>query len=332
MDALSEGFEGCRLSVEMMLKSSETLLNSNNYSLSIFLSILAMEESTKLELIHKRMMTSDPIKKKEWKSISSYPEAHLNKLVTPVRDEKDSLLSMGKETYEKMKKIGTDSGIGELPDFDEIDSSDNINLSYYKMLNSIKKDCLYLDWNDNHWFSFFYLPEDKQKAFAKFRLNHTKQIVFNIILRNRLFLLTINQDSKKNQLRFSAEFELYKKLMRGVQENLISKNFEKDIDIANNLLKDYARLRMKKYVIDSDEGELVFSSKDIEELPDMFYQLYLMTGILPQKVLILKKQDIDLEKGTIASDFNGCEVCKIQTCLNKMTVKGQKNHYNVCIY
>lgn len=267
VEAFLEGFEGCRISIEMMLNSSETLLDSNNYPLSIALSILALEESTKLELIHKKMMTSEPIMEKEWRKISGSRDAHLNKLVTPVKDERDLWLSLGKETYEKMKKISNEL-VGELPDFDAISSSGDSDLSYYEMLNSIKKDCLYLDWNDNHWFSFFYLSEEKQKAFANFRLNHTKQIVFNIILRNRVFLLTIQQNSNKNQLRYSEEFKLYKKLMSDIQENLNSKDFAKYVDIVNNLLKDYTDLRMKKYIIGSDEDKIVFSAKDIEELPE----------------------------------------------------------------
>jgi len=70
VEALEEGFEACRLLTELMLKSSETLLDSNQFSSPITLSILALEESTKLELIHiKKIMTSQPIKEGEWEKL-----------------------------------------------------------------------------------------------------------------------------------------------------------------------------------------------------------------------------------------------------------------------
>src|SRR5439155_16808714 len=136
----------------------------------IALSILALEESAKLELIHKKIMMSEPIREKEWKKITNDSEAHIKKLVKPVRDENSAMKLLGKESYEKLQKLSSRLGFGNMPSFDDVTSIDDSHFDYYRTLNKIKKDCIYLDWNVSDWFSFFYLPIKKQRAFANSRL------------------------------------------------------------------------------------------------------------------------------------------------------------------
>lgn len=309
VERLQHGFESCLILTELLLESSEVLLKSNNYPTSIALSILALEESAKLELLHKKIMISEAIKEKEWKKITNDSEAHIKKLVRPVMEEHSSMKSIDKESYEKMQEIRSDLGLADIPSFDDLTSIDDSQFDYYRILNKIKQDCIYLDWNVSDWFSFFYLPIEKQQAYANSRLIFTKQIILDLAMRNRLFQLSFKSENKK----LENEIVVYRNEISEINKIIKSKKFEEYQNLTKDLLKQYASLRLRRYnVVDRDEKEITFTLDDIHELPDIFFELYIGTGILPEKILTLRKNDIDLDKNTIASDFDGCEVCHKQ--------------------
>lgn len=254
-------------------------------------------------------MISEPIKEKEWKKITNDSEAHIKKLVKPVRDENNAMKLLGKDSYEKLQKFSSRLGFGNMPSFDDITSIDDSHFSYYRILNKIKQDCIYLDWNASDWFSFFYLPIKKQQAFANCRLIYTKRIILSLIIRNRLHQL-LNSASGSKKLK--KEILFYRQEIFKIEKIIKSKKFERYANDGTDLLKQYDSLRLKQYVIEQDDEKLTFTLNHIHTLPDMFFELYVMTGMLPEKILTLKKQDIDLEKHAIASDFDGCEVCQKQ--------------------
>lgn len=163
------------------IHASEILYRSQNYIESIPLSILAIEESYKIDVFKKQLKLKQGISKDRWKKISRTDAAHRIKLAGIYTEAKAEIKdTMSKETYDKFAAIHERLYGKKAKPYEVAARPDGIGGDRLEALNEVKKDCFYVDWDDTRsdWVSFHLLTSvDEQKAIATIELHMAKMML-----------------------------------------------------------------------------------------------------------------------------------------------------------
>src|SRR5690606_15280768 len=102
-----------------------------------------------------------------WERISKGDIAHRHKLVGSYIDEKAKLRNeIGKAKYEQIEKVRKELGFETIP-YEKAIKQDGVGEERLAILNEIKKQSLYLNWNNSDWTTFFdSTNEVEQEALA----------------------------------------------------------------------------------------------------------------------------------------------------------------------
>lgn len=183
-EKLQEGFDKCNKQIESLLKSSEMLYDENQFHLSLALSMLAIEESTKLGVIERHIQDNTDIDNSEWNEITRYG-SHVKKLIKPLEDAKKHSKDWTFEKYLKLLDFATIQGydVSHAKPYSEVRRSMSKQEIYeISQLNEVKKDCFYLNWQSKkgNWFSILTNATDNiKKAFAYVNLNIAKRSYYH---------------------------------------------------------------------------------------------------------------------------------------------------------
>lgn len=169
---LVEGFESCREQIIILLSDSKELYRSRKFISSIALSILAHEEVGKLNIIRTHILSQKGITKKEWEETSK-PGSHTYKATTFYGIALNDLKKMGEKKYnqiiEEEKRKGS---YQKFHSYSDIIKHESIMRKHFKILNEIKKACLYVDWKDSNWFTISKIySEHELKLLANYLLD-----------------------------------------------------------------------------------------------------------------------------------------------------------------
>ena len=138
-EKLQHGFDLCREQMELLIDSAEILHNSKKYPILLALSVLAREESAKLELINMHIGTPFGISKREWDSVTK-GFVHENKLVNPVKFAQYYAKRVGKDMFEKVQEWGKNQGYEPASaNYEDFMSVTEEHLKRLASLNVIKK-------------------------------------------------------------------------------------------------------------------------------------------------------------------------------------------------
>lgn len=217
VEKLQQGFDLCRKQMEMLIESSQILYDSKKYPLSIALSILAREESAKLQLIDMYISAGHGISKKQWDYLTR-GYVHERKLKDPVKFSVDFAKWQGEKRYKQVQKWGKNHGLGELPaDYDDFMKVGEKDYARLLSLNEIKKDCFYLDWRDSSWKIFLDKSEEDLEALSLVELTGMKYLMYGFIISN----LRI----KKKDEMLQKELDAFKEKFDNIDDFMKTKQF-----------------------------------------------------------------------------------------------------------
>ena len=185
---LQEGFEISKRQIELLLESSNILSSENKFSIALTLTILAREELSKLDLIENCIDKRINLSKKEWMKITKYG-SHKEKLQGLIKNAKKRVEESGPEVYKWTQDNIEKFGYGEIKnnyeDAVKIDPSISANLG---IMNFIKQDSWYLDWNweNSSWKILTKMFDKKQiESMAYITLIGTEFLFYTFIFINR---------------------------------------------------------------------------------------------------------------------------------------------------
>lgn len=139
--------------IDQLLKDSELLIKKKRYSSSISLSIIAIEEMGKANVVELSLKLKKPLSDEIWNEITKGGIAHVKKTTSLILQEKihlDALSSKQEPEIEKMmKKLGI-----PLTDNKMLKIINMLRKATYLRLENLKHDCLYINRNEKSWISF----------------------------------------------------------------------------------------------------------------------------------------------------------------------------------
>jgi len=160
--------------IETLIKSVQNSIKKKDHAIATGISVLALEEITKLIILNERIKSKKPVYENDWKSMSK----HLTKLRMPF-----------KKMLTKFKKKSTFTILQSLMDkrssdlfkssTDLVISEEGGVLKTLSNLDELKKDCFYLNQKDGKMFSISTsLSSKEQKLLANWMLNFTKMMSY----------------------------------------------------------------------------------------------------------------------------------------------------------
>lgn len=180
-----EGFDKCARHIENLIDSSELL--HKRYIASIPLSILAFEETAKLQFIQEHLKSGKDIEIDEWKNLTHSNKTH-NLKSTRIYDKSiQSMNEIPEEEYLIHAYINKNLGLVSDPLTHEEAKKPKENvLRVLRSYNKIKQDCLYLDWRHSQRFSIYTsVNKVQKKALSTVFLTMTKLSLSAIIRENK---------------------------------------------------------------------------------------------------------------------------------------------------
>ena len=217
VEKLQQGFDLCRKQMEMLIESSQILYDYKKYPLSIALSVLAREESAKLQLIDMHIISSSGISKGTWDYITR-GYVHERKLKDPLKFSVDYTKWQGKKLYKQVQKWGKNHGYEQSPvNYEDVMKIEDKHYARLVSLNAIKKDCFYLDWKDSSWKIFLDKSEEDLEALSLVELTGMKYLLYGFIKHN------LNRLKKDDKLQ--KELDAFKEKYDTINEFMKTKQF-----------------------------------------------------------------------------------------------------------
>mgnify|MGYP000040500184 CR=1 FL=1 len=206
---LKEGFKKQIHHIENLLESSQLLYDSKKYPSSLSLSILALEEITKLRLIREHLRKKEGISEKDWKNMKK-GGSHKMKLVQPSMQRKKRLEDMDEQKYDAIEEFKKSTG----SPFDRMTFSEmkkaTEKYSMMAKLDKIKQACFYLDWDGKNWVSAkLNLTKRELESLTFYSLNSAKWYLNQTILYTKY--TTISTDPKSESYQKFTSDPLHKK-------------------------------------------------------------------------------------------------------------------------
>ena len=233
---LEEGFQKGIKHIESLLEASQILFDSKKYPSSLSLSILALEEVTKLRMIRNSFLEKKGITNQEWFNLKK-GGSHKDKLTRPSEERKKHLHEMGEERFEGArtlkKMIGDPLAVLSYSQM----KKGSEGYSIMGKLDKVKQDCFYLDWKNSKWSSAsIKLSKNQMEAMAHISLEITKWFLNQTILYSRHPEIELNENSE------SFQKYLNDPLLKKDQEykkKFTTNKFVKAITIATKTLENY---------------------------------------------------------------------------------------------
>lgn len=228
---IREGYKISLLVVDRLLQDSELLLKKKRYSSSIPLSILALEEFSKILIFEAVSKQNKGLPKSIWTKLSG-GGSHLNKLSLYADARKKILeIKTPKKFDEIYKKFSKDIGLTDKVGGKHVDHETELFQKLLPKLNSIKMKCFYLDYDfeTEYWIYFdgYYKPEFKE-ALAKFLHLFIRILSFSHHIFSNLPKNALDYDKKElKSIRNSKDVKLLAKL----QKQMYSKEYTRYFDM-----------------------------------------------------------------------------------------------------
>jgi len=235
-EKLKDGLKKEANHIESLLEASQILYYKKKYSLSLPLSVLALEEVTKLRMIRDNYLQNNGITTKEWFDMKK-GGSHKVKLTKPSSERKKRLYEMGEPTFEAARKLKT------------MINDPLKHITYSKMkeftkdgspmekLDKIKQDCFYLDWKNSKWSSArIKLSKNQLQAMAHVSLEITKWFLNQAILYSRHPEIELDENSESFKKYLNDP--LLKK-DKDFKKKFQSNKFRKELTMATKILENY---------------------------------------------------------------------------------------------
>ena len=235
---LQDGFDHQKNQIEDLISMAETAYSAKKYNISTALSILALEEITKLRQIRDSDNFTGEMELSDWQKLSEGPGVHVKKLAKPIEEMLNHRKGKSSEYWDDIQKFVDStliSGGGEKTQ--RITSTYDPEAHY--ALNQLKQDCLYMDFKDGKWYSAkLILSKNELEALAYTTLKMAQFNFNDVQLHNRHREIEVDPDSESyknyvNDPLFKKRIE-FQKLTR-------SNSFLKQRLIADNALKKFKR-------------------------------------------------------------------------------------------
>ena len=238
LSKLEEGFHKGFAHVQKMIDSSIILHESGHHSTSIAISILAHEELAKLRYVVAHIGDQKPISLKEWKALSR-GGSHNAKLEKFYADFYNDIIRLCSERPETVLEANPNLTMDEVRDFPKRVDLKHLTVLGCK-LNDIKKECIYLDWNDGDWSTFDNnTTKDERTALASF---------LHVLVLRTVFVIKPEYDNLEAPLAERvakvnmSEYAALRNKLEGIQDEITSKSLDKTIQTVMSFIGRYSKL------------------------------------------------------------------------------------------
>lgn len=197
-EKLSEGFEISKQHIKSLLKNSELLYDKKRYLAAIPLAVLAYEETAKLRVIVKHILSNKGITKKEWIELSRSKKkksSHKRKLSKLYEDAREEITKDGMSKYYRSSAFLIDTGA--LPPHKTYSQAIQENPLVVKTLEQfdrVKQDCFYLDWKNDDWFTFNKVSKNQQKALCYIIIFLAKIMTNTVIIEKKFQKIPVDKN------------------------------------------------------------------------------------------------------------------------------------------
>jgi len=160
--------------IETLLKSAQNSIKKKDYAIATGISVLALEEVTKLSILNERIKSKKPVYENDWKALSK----HLTKLRMPFK--KMSTQLKDKSTFAKLKTVMGKKASDMIDTLAMFATSEEGGvLKTLSNLDKLKQDCFYINQRDSKMFSISTsLSSKEQKLLANWMLNFAKMMFY----------------------------------------------------------------------------------------------------------------------------------------------------------
>lgn len=205
-EQVKEGFKKCHIVVNRLLKDAELLMKNGRYSSSVSLAILAYEEVSKANDFRLKIKNEEGMTQSQWTTMSFGRIAHNLKLssIVNAREKRLEQLNQGQANF--LNQVSKKIGLPGYVDFQATKNETMLLKDIFPKLNSVKQDCLYLNWDEKgkHWTYFDRKFNEKiKKAIAKFLITTTEGIMvsqkFTMDIPTKPFVQYSNEEWEKVQ-------------------------------------------------------------------------------------------------------------------------------------
>ena len=164
--------------IEELLNSRDNLFKNKNYSLSIAISILIIEEMAKLHLIVQHMDSKKPIQKSEWESMCKH------KLTNPFNRLSQKMSQIQESEFERIlneREVGLGSEMISL--IKSIQKNEEDILKTTKLFDKLKQDYFYVSYKKGKLFSISTdLSVEEQENIAFWIKEHSNRLFGTVVL------------------------------------------------------------------------------------------------------------------------------------------------------
>lgn len=239
---LQEGFEECYKQIEIPCDSADILYKEKKFSIAVALLVLAREECAKLTLLLFCILENREISKKEWMSYTGGRGVHANKLVGMIKESQKTMTKLGPEKYNQMKDYFNKLKIPKtVRSFEETTSTNHKLFENLKILNNIKQDCFYLDWDKKDWNVITKRSKIQLKSLVYVLKTTTRSTLYGHKYMNLFNKFNTNRITDNELLRMKD----YESKWIKAHHELRSKNGIKKLKLMHVVLEDYSN-KMKK--------------------------------------------------------------------------------------
>lgn len=190
---LNEGLDKSKRQIQLLIDSSELLVERRKYPTALALLVLAREEISKLNLIQQHQKDEKPITEVEWTKVTS----HKSKLALPYLTAFEHLKDKPKEYMVALDQLNKKLGFSEHAFAGVVKPVSKEMLKTVEKNDLLKQDSLYLNWNEEkkEWvLSLDDFAIEELKAIATVSLLWTQ-----IFFYHRLLTLRFSKINSQNE-------------------------------------------------------------------------------------------------------------------------------------
>lgn len=239
---LQDGFIHQKNQIEDLIFTAETAYSAKKYNISVALSILALEEITKLRQIRDSDYLNGELDLSDWKRLSEGPGVHVKKLAKPVEEMLKRQKEKDTKHWDEVQKF-IDSTLIDGGGEKSQKTTPSYDPEMNHALNQLKLACLYMDYKDDKWYSAkLVLSKNELEALAYVTLKMA-QFNFN----------DVQLHNKHRDIDVNPELESYKSYVsdplfaRRVEFQKISRSseFKKKRMIGDSALRKFKKAAQK---------------------------------------------------------------------------------------
>jgi len=150
---IHSGYHKSKDHVKSLIEASTVAYDNNQYPNSILLSILAVEELSKLHLITNHLKKFQGIPYSEWYDFSKKGGMHKRRLSHIPKTSRENMQKKPKEFFDSIKNFYEQIGHHANVTYEQIMRLDENYEKQFEFYDKIKQLCMYLHWNGEKWFT-----------------------------------------------------------------------------------------------------------------------------------------------------------------------------------